>query len=109
MLVNILLTLVIFLVIIFIHEFGHFLMAKWSGVRVNEFALGMGPAIFRRQKGETLYSIRVFPIGGFCSMEGEGAGSEDPHAFCNAVVWERMAVVEARAIMNLLLGFGLCA
>ena len=107
MLVNILLTLVIFLVIIFIHEFGHFLMAKWSGVRVNEFALGMGPAIFRRQKGETLYSIRVFPIGGFCSMEGEDAGSEDPHAFCNAVVWKRMAVVVAGAVMNLLLGFGL--
>ena len=87
MLVNILLTLVIFLVIIFIHELGHFLMAKWSGVRVNEFALGMGPAIFRRQKGETLYSIRAFPVRGFCSMEGEDSGSEDPHPFCNAVVW----------------------
>ena len=107
MLVNILLTLVIFLVIIFIHELGHFLMAKWSGVRVNEFALGMGPAIFRRQKGETLYSIRAFPVGGFCSMEGEDSGSEDPHAFCNAVVWKRMAVVVAGAVMNLLLGFGL--
>lgn len=107
MLVNILLTLVIFLIIIFIHELGHFLVAKWSGIRVNEFALGMGPTIFRKQAGETLYSIRAFPIGGFCSMEGEDSGSEDPHAFCNVTVWKRMAVVVAGAIMNLLLGFSL--
>lgn len=107
MFVNILLTLVIFLVIIFIHELGHFLVAKWSGVRVNEFALGMGPTIFSRQKGETLYSVRAFPIGGFCSMEGEDNGSEDPRAFCNIVVWKRMLVVVSGALMNLLLGFGL--
>ena len=107
MLVNILLTLVIFLVIIFIHELGHFLVAKWSGVRVNEFALGMGPAIFRRQIGETLYSIRVFPVGGFYSMEGEDDGSDDPRAFCNTAVWKRMLVVVAGACMNLLLGLGL--
>lgn len=107
MFVNILLTLVIFLVIIFIHELGHFLVAKACGVRVNEFALGMGPAVFKRQKGETLYSIRVFPIGGYCSMEGEDEGSNDPRAFCNIVVWKRMLVVLAGAVMNLLLGFGL--
>ncbi|MGI5893463.1 MAG: RIP metalloprotease RseP [Candidatus Merdivicinus sp.] len=105
MLGSILLTLVIFLAIIFIHELGHFLVAKWSGVRVNEFALGMGPAIISRQWGETLYSIRAFPIGGFCSMEGEDNGSDDPRAFCNIVVWKRILVVIAGALMNLLLGF----
>ena len=101
---SIVLTLVIFLIIIFIHELGHFAMAKLSGVKVNEFALGMGPAVFKRQKGETVYSVRAFPIGGFCSMEGEDDGSADPRAFCNARLWKRMLIVLAGAAMNLLLG-----
>ena len=101
---SIVLTLVIFLIIIFIHELGHFAVAKLSGVKVNEFALGMGPAVFKRQMGETLYSVRAFPIGGFCSMEGEDDGSADPRAFCNARLWKRMLIVLAGAAMNLLLG-----
>ncbi len=101
---SIVLTLVIFLIIIFIHELGHFVVAKLSGVKVNEFALGMGPAVLKRQKGETLYSVRAFPIGGFCSMEGEDDGSADPRAFCNAKLWKRMLIVLAGAAMNLLLG-----
>ena len=58
--------------LIAIHEFGHFIAAKSLGVRVNEFAIGMGPKLLSREKGETLYSLRAFPIGGFCAMEGEG-------------------------------------
>ena len=69
--VTILLTVVMFGILIFIHEFGHFITAKLSGVRVNEFSMFMGPAIFKKQVGETLYSIRCIPIGGYCAMEGE--------------------------------------
>ncbi|MGI5856363.1 MAG: RIP metalloprotease RseP [Candidatus Merdivicinus sp.] len=105
MIVNILLTLLIFVVIIIIHECGHFLVAKLSGVRVNEFALGMGPTLLKKQFGETIYSVRAFPIGGFCSMEGEDASSNDPRAFCNIRVWKRILVVLAGAIMNLILGY----
>ncbi len=105
MIVSILLTLLIFIVIIMIHECGHFLVAKFSGVRVNEFALGMGPALLKKQMGETTYTIRAFPIGGFCSMEGEDSSSEDPRAFCNIKVWKRILVVLAGAIMNLILGY----
>ena len=67
--------------LIAIHEFGHFIAAKSLGVRVNEFAIGMGPKLLSREKGETLYSLRAFPIGGFCAMEGEGEDSDDPRAF----------------------------
>ena len=102
---NILLTLLVFVVIIVIHEAGHFTAAKLSGVRVNEFALGMGPALVKKKWGETTYSIRAFPVGGFCSMEGEDASSEDPRAFCNIKVWKRIIVVLAGAIMNLFLGY----
>lgn len=105
MIVNILLTLLVFIVIIVLHEAGHFAAAKLSGVRVNEFALGMGPALFKKQWGETTYSIRAFPIGGFCSMEGEDAASDDPRAFCNIKVGKRMIVVLAGAVMNLVLGY----
>ena len=62
--------ILIFLVLIFVHEFGHFITAKACGVKVNEFALGMGPAILKKQKGETLYALRIFPVGGYCAMEG---------------------------------------
>ena len=73
--------ILIFCLLIFVHELGHFIVAKLCGVRVNEFAIGMGPAIYKKQRGETLYAIRVFPIGGYCAMEGEDQDSEDPAAF----------------------------
>ena len=63
--------IILFVLLIFPHELGHFLAAKAVGVKVNEFAFGMGPAVFQRQKGETMYSLRLIPIGGFCAMEGE--------------------------------------
>ena len=91
--------------IIFAHEFGHFITAKRSGVQVNEFALGMGPKLISFKKGETRYSLRAFPIGGFCSMEGEDQTSDNPRAFTNAKVWKRMIIIVAGAVMNILVGF----
>lgn len=101
----ILIGVLLFELIIFIHEFGHFITAKKSGIKVNEFSLGMGPKIFSFGKGETKYSLRVFPIGGFCAMEGEDEESPEPRAFNNAKVWKRMIVVIAGAVMNIILGF----
>ncbi len=94
-----------FELIIFSHEFGHFITAKLSGVKVNEFALGMGPRLFGFKRGETEYSFRLFPIGGYCAMEGEDEDSEEPRAFNNAKIWKRMIIIIAGAVMNILLGF----
>lgn len=94
-----------FELIIFSHEFGHFITAKLSGVKVNEFALGMGPKIFGFKKGETQYTFRLLPIGGFCAMEGEDEDSSEPRAFNNAKIWKRMIIIIAGAVMNILLGF----
>ncbi|GAA6514071.1 site-2 protease family protein [Phocea massiliensis] len=102
---TIVISVLVFGALIFIHELGHFLAAKWAGIRVNEFSLGMGPVIFQRQEGETAYSLRAFPIGGFVSMEGEDDGSNDERAFCNKSVGKRFLVISAGAMMNLLLGF----
>lgn len=105
MIKTILITVILFGLIIFIHELGHFIMAKVNGIKINEFALGMGPAIFKFKKGETLYALRVFPIGGYVSMEGEDAESDDENAFSKKKVWGRISVVVAGAFMNLVLGF----
>lgn len=90
--------------IIFIHEFGHFFMAKLSGIRVNEFAIGMGPTLLHFTKGETKYALRLFPIGGFCAMEGEDGESEDDGAFNRKPVWKRILVVVMGAVMNIIFG-----
>ena len=97
--------IVIFAVMIFVHELGHFIAAKILGVKVNEFALGMGPKIISKQKGETLYSLRIFPIGGFCSMEGEDEETSDERAFNKKKPWKRFIILVAGAAMNILLGF----
>lgn len=89
---------------IFIHEFGHFFTAKLCGIQVNEFAIGMGPTLFHFQKGETRYALRLFPIGGFCAMEGENEESPNERAFNQKPVWKRFLVVMMGAVMNLLLG-----
>ncbi len=102
---TILAAIVVFGVIIFVHEFGHFIAARIFGVKVNEFAIGMGPAIYKKQGKETLYSIRAVPMGGFCAMEGEDEENDDPRAFNNKKPWQRMIVLAAGAAMNLLLGF----
>ena len=102
--IGILISVVAFAVMIFIHEFGHFFTAKLFGVKVNKFALGMGPALFKFGKGETEYSLRLFPIGGYCAMEGENGESDDPRAFVNQKAWKRIIVLAAGATMNILLG-----
>ena len=104
-LINAFASIFVFSVVIFIHELGHFIVAKKNGIRVNEFSIGMGPRLFSRTKGETDYSIRALPIGGFVAMEGENEESDAVGSFTNAPVTGRIAVVVAGAIMNLLLGF----
>jgi regulator of sigma E protease len=94
--------IIIFLVLVFVHELGHFITARAVGIRVKEFALGMGPKILKKQKGETLYSLRVVPIGGFCSMEGEDEDSDDPKAFNNKPAPARALVLVAGSLMNIL-------
>lgn len=107
LIINTLVSLLVFSVVIFIHELGHFIVAKKSGIKVNEFSIGMGPRLFSRQKGETSYSVRALPIGGFVSMEGEDEESDAEGSFTNAPVANRIAVVVAGAIMNLILGFAI--
>ncbi len=101
------LIILVFGVLIFIHELGHFLAARACGVAVKEFAVGMGPTIFswESKKYGTKYGLRLLPIGGFVSMVGEDEDSEDAGAFCNKSVWKRMLIVLAGPVMNLLLGF----
>ena len=94
----------LFELIVLIHEGGHFVAAKLSGVKVNEFALGMGPKLFSFTKGETKYSLRLLPIGGYCSMDGEDEESDNPRAFGNKPVWKRIIIVVAGAVMNIILG-----
>jgi len=101
---KILLAILFFGIIVMIHEFGHFSTAKLFKVKVNEFAIGMGPALFKKKKGETLYALRLFPIGGYVSMEGEDEESEDERAFNRQKVWKRFIIVAAGAIMNIILG-----
>ena len=96
--------ILMFSFLIFIHEFGHFITAKLSGVRVNEFAIFMGPAIVKWQRGETQYSIRCIPIGGFCAMEGEDEDTDDPHSFQKAAWWKRLAILLAGSFMNFVAG-----
>ncbi len=101
-------TVLVLSVLIFVHELGHFIAAKACGVRVTEFALGMGPAIAKKQGKETLYSLRLFPIGGFCAMTGEDEEiRDDPKAMRNKPLWMRMIIVVAGSVMNFLLGLTL--
>lgn len=102
---SILIALLIFELIIVIHEFGHFIVAKLHGIRVNQFAIGMGPKLLHIKRGETEYSLRLFPVGGFCQMEGEEDSSADPRSYSAKSVWRRMTVILAGAFMNLVLGF----
>lgn len=95
--------LILFVLLIFPHELGHFIAAKSVGVKVNEFAFGMGPAIFKRQRGETQYSVRLVPLGGYCAMEGENEESDSSRAFNNKPGWARILVLLAGSAMNVLI------
>lgn len=98
-------TIVIFCAIIAIHEFGHFVTAKLSGITVFEFAIGMGPKIFGFEKNGTKYTLRLLPIGGFCAMDGENGESDNENAFCNKSALKRFIVLASGAAMNVFLGF----
>ncbi len=100
----ILLAILIFGILIAIHEFGHFIVAKLCGVKVNEFAVGMGPAILKKQRGETLYALRAIPLGGYCAMEGEDEDSGDPRAFVVQPAWKKILILCAGSFNNFLLG-----
>lgn len=97
-----LLAILLFCIMIFPHELGHFIAAKRVGVKVNEFSFGMGPALWKKQGKETLYSIRLLPIGGYCAMEGEDEDSESPRAFGNKKPWQKIIVLAAGSLMNVL-------
>lgn len=105
----ILVAILFFGLIIVFHELGHFLFAKLFKVQVNEFSIGMGPAIFKKKFGETKYSLRLFPIGGYVSMEGEDEDSENERAFCNAKAWKRFIIIAAGGVINLIMGVILVA
>ncbi len=106
---SIIFAILLFSVLIFVHELGHFAAAKWSGVQVNEFSLFMGPALWQKQIGETLYAIRLIPIGGYCAMEGEDGGSDNPRSFDKAAWWKRFIILVAGAAMNFIIGVLLMA
>lgn len=103
--VTVILALLIFGLLITAHEFGHFITAKWCGVTVHEFAIGMGPAIFKKQGKETLFSIRLIPVGGYCKMEGEDEESDKPGSFNNCKKWQKILILASGALMNLVLGY----
>ena len=100
----ILFAILFFGIIIALHEFGHFITAKIFGIKVNEFAIGMGPTLLKKVKGETQYSLRLFPVGGFVSLEGEDEDSADSRAFGNQKAWKRFIVIAAGATLNVILG-----
>ena len=103
----IILAILLFSLLIFVHEFGHFVAAKLSNVQVNEFAIFMGPPIVKWQKGETQYSIRTIPLGGYCAMEGEDEDTDNPRSFQKAAWWKRLIILAAGSAMNFLIGIAI--
>lgn len=101
---SVIFAILLFSLLIFVHELGHFTTAKAFGVQVNEFSMFMGPAIWKKQVGETLYSLRCIPFGGFCAMEGEDGDSDNPRAFSAAAWWKRVIILVAGAAMNFIAG-----
>lgn len=103
--ITILIAILVFGMLIILHELGHFVAAKRAGIQVNEFWIGMGPAIFRKRYRGTDYCLRILPIGGAVVMEGEDGESDHPGSFARAPLWRRIVVVTAGPLMNLLIGF----
>ena len=104
---TILLMVILFVLLIFPHELGHFIVARLCDVQVNEFSFGMGPVLFKKQGKETQYSIRAIPVGGFCAMEGEDTeeAGDNPRAFNNKKWWQKILILLAGAAMNILIAF----
>lgn len=103
--ITIISSIIIFLLVILIHEFGHFIVAKMNGVSVLEFSIGMGPKLFQRESNGTLYSLRVLPVGGYCQLEGEDEENDSPNSLNNQSSLVRLKVILAGAIMNFILAF----
>ena len=103
--ITIISSIIIFLLVILIHEFGHFIVAKRNGVSVLEFSIGMGPKLFQRESNGTLYSLRVIPVGGYCQLEGEDEENDSPNSLNNQSPLVRLKVILAGAIMNFILAF----
>ncbi len=108
---SIIVAIIIFGLLIFIHEMGHFLLAKKNGIRVVEFSIGFGPRLFSFEKGDTRYSLKLFPFGGACQMLGEDYYGEEEvdldheNSFESKSVWARIAVIFAGPLFNMLLAF----
>lgn len=112
MIIKIIIALLVFMVVVVVHEFGHFIFAKRAKIKVNEFSVGMGPKIFGKQKGETLYSVRALPLGGFCAMEGEDEEEEEQDIdfsqrghFNGATIGGRILTIFAGPFFNFILAF----
>ena len=102
---GIVLAILVFSTIVFVHELGHFLLAKANGIRVDEFSIGMGPRLLSKVKGETRYSVKLFPIGGSCMMGEDDVDDMSEGSFNSKSVWARIAVVAAGAVFNFILAF----
>ncbi len=98
-------TILVFCLIIFVHELGHFVVGKLTGMTIHEFSIGMGPKLYTHHGKKTDYSLRLLPIGGYVKLEGEDENSDDVNAFCNKKPWQRLSVLFAGAFMNFVLGF----
>ena len=102
--IYVLAAILIFSLLVAVHEFGHFIAAKLCGVKVNEFSIGMGPALWSRQRGETQYSLRALPIGGYCALEGEDEDTGDQRSLNRQGFWKKILIFAAGALMNFLTG-----
>lgn len=98
-------SVIIFLVMISLHEFGHFIVAKVLDFKIEEFSVGMGPMIFKKQKGETQYTLRLLPLGGYCKFDEDNPDTDDPRMFVNQKAWKRLLVLLAGGIFNIIFGF----
>lgn len=102
LIVGIIAALIIFGILVIVHEGGHFMTAKAVGVKVNEFSIGMGPLLLKKTKGETTYSVRLLPVGGYVALEGEENDSDDERSFGNKPAWAKILVLAAGPFMNFL-------
>ena len=110
MVVSVIIFFIIFGILVTSHEFGHFIVAKTNGIRVKEFFVGMGPTLWKKQKGETLYSLKLLPIGGACVFDGLDPVAEekegyDEHSFLNVPVWKRIATLFAGPFANFIIAY----
>ncbi len=103
MLITLIAFIFVFNLIVFLHEFGHYYVAIKNGIHVEEFALGMGPALFKKERNGTIYALRVIPLGGYCKMYGEDEKNDSPKAFNSKKPWQRFLVVLAGPFMNFVL------